>query len=168
MAKKSKIKMYVPGAIALILGVATFCMMFLDAVTYTGKILGTNFSFSGMQLAFGSKIEVIEGVSVSELSFNIMTTLAFFLPLIGGVISLITGKSFLGKILATACFVVGAVFLFSTTGFTSISYGSTEVKDGILLVYNESLAVGTIIAGILAIIGAVVCFFKGTIAKMIG
>lgn len=34
MAKKG-IKYYIPGAIALVLGIAAFCMMFLTAVTYS-------------------------------------------------------------------------------------------------------------------------------------
>lgn len=166
MAKKSQIKYYIPGAIALLLGIAAFCMMFLDAVTYVGKIGGSTISITGMDLAFGSKNTDIPGVTIEVLQFNIMVTLAFVLPLLGGIISLITGKSFIGKIIATACFVVGAVFLFSTTGFTAISFGS-DTKDALLLLFNEKLAIGAIIGGVLAILGAVVSFFKGSIAKMI-
>ena len=108
MAKKSKIKYYIPGAIALLFGIAAFCMMFLDAVSYVGKIGGSTISVSGMDLAFGSKNTDIPGVTIEVLQFNIMVTLAYVLPLLGGIISLITGKSFIGKIIATACFVVGA------------------------------------------------------------
>ena len=166
MAKKSKLNYYIPGAIALLFGIAAFCMMFLDAVTYVGKIGGSSFSITGMDLAFGSKNTDFPGVTIELLQFNIMVTLAFVLPLVGGIISLISGKSFIIKIIATACFVVGAVFLFSTTGFTAISLGS-DVKDGVLLLFNEKLAIGAILVGIFAIIGAVVTFFKGSIAKMI-
>ncbi len=163
MAKKKKLMLFVPGAIACILGIAAFCMMFLDAVTYAGKAGLTEFSYTGAQLAFGDKLEG-GGYEIETLKFNIMTLLAFALPLIGGVLALIFKNGLITKIVTTACFVVGAVFLFSTTGFTAISLGE-EAKEGILVLYKEELAVGPIIAGILAIIGAAVCFFKGTIAK---
>lgn len=166
MAKKN-LKLFIPGAIALVLGIAAFCMMFLNAVTYEGP-LNSGFSFTGMKLAFGGEIEVVSGVSVDALEFNIMTTLAFFLPLIGGVLALIFKNGLITKIITTACFVVGAVFLFSTTGFTAISLGGQDAKDALLLIFDEKLAAGPIVAGVLSIIGAVVCFFKGTIAKMLG
>ncbi len=166
MAKKTKYGIYVAGGIALLFGILAFCMMFLDAVTYTGKILGTNFSFTGSQLAFGDKIKN-EAVEVETLKFNIMTLLGFALPLIGGVLALLFKNGLITKIVTTACFVVGAVFLFSTTGFTAISLGQ-DTKDLIVAVYTEKLAIGPILGGIFAIIGAVVCFFKGSIAKKIG
>ena len=162
MAKK-KVNYYIPGAIALLLGIAAFCMMFLNAVTYTDKLGLTEFSIKGSQLIFGDKLENFD---VETLKFNIMMLLAFGLPLIGGVLALLFKNGLLTKIITTACFVVGAVFLFSTTGFTAISL-TQESKDLLLIAYNESLAVGPIIAAILSIIGAVVCFFKGSIAKMI-
>ena len=163
MAKK-KVNYYIPGAIALLLGIATFCMMFLNAVTYTDKLGLTEFSIKGSQLVFGDKLENFD---VETLKFNIMTLLGFALPLIGGVLALLFKNGLITKIVTTACFVVGAVFLFSTTGFTAISL-TQDVKDVITLAYDEKLAVGPILGGIFAILGAVVCFFKGTIAKKIG
>ena len=54
MGKKS-LKTYIPGAIALVLGIAAFCMMFLDAVKYSADAIVTTLSYeySGSQLAFG-------------------------------------------------------------------------------------------------------------------
>ena len=168
MAKKKNLKMFIPGAIACVFGIAAFCMMFLNAVQMSVSIGGATWesgdTFTGAQLAFGYKTEGLLGGETTVLNFNIMIFLGFALPLIGGVLALLFKNGFLTKIITTACFVVGAVFLFSTTGFTAISLGE-EAKDGILLLYKEELAVGPIIAGILAIIGAAVCFFKGTIAK---
>lgn len=161
MAKKN-LKYFIPGAIALVLGIVAFCMMFLPAVTYTDKLGLTNFSIKGSQLTFGDKLENFD---VETLNFNIMMLLGFGLPLIGGVLALLFKNGLISKIITTACFVVGAVFLFSTTGFTAISM-TQDAKDLLLLGYNESLAVGPIVAGVVSIIGAVVCFFKGTLAKM--
>ena len=169
MAKKKKVMMFVPGAIACVLGIAAFCMMFLDAVTYTGKLLGSTASVKGMLVAFGGKTEdglfsLVTSVKNFEFKFNIMTTLGFGLPLIGGVLALIFKNGLITKIVTTACFVVGAVFLFSTVGFMSISLDE-NVKTVIDGVYTAKLAAGPIVGGVLAIIGAAVCFFKGTIAK---
>lgn len=144
------------------LGIVAFCMMFLPAVTYTDKLGLTNFSIKGSQLTFGDKLENFD---VETLNFNIMMLLGFGLPLIGGVLALLFKNGLISKIITTACFVVGAVFLFSTTGFTAISM-TQDAKDLLLLGYNESLAVGPIVAGVVSIIGAAVCFFKGTLAKM--
>ena len=161
MAKKN-LKYFIPGAIALVLGIVAFCMMFLPAVTYTDKLGLTNFSIKGSQLTF---VDNLENFDVESLNFNIMMLLGFGLPLIGGVLALLFKNGLITKIITTACFVVGAVFLFSTTGFTAISM-TQDAKDLLLLGYNESLAVGPIVAGVVSIIGAVVCFFKGTLAKM--
>ena len=172
MAKKGKYGIYIAGGIALLFGILAFCMMFLDAVTYTGKAFGTQVSLTGSLLAFGGEVKIEDFGSlafpIKNLSFNIMVTLAFFLPLIGGVLALLFKNGLITKIVTTACFVVGAVFMFSTTGFVSIGMeegvASTIAEEG----YAVKLAVGPILGGIFAILGAVVCFFKGTIAKKIG
>ncbi len=160
MAKK-KVKTFIPGAIALVLGIATFCMMFLQAISY-GEIGGESIGYTGAQLAFGYKQDLIV-TDVTVWSFNIMILLAFALPLIGGILSLLTGNGLIMKIVTTACFVVGAVFLFSLTGYLGIGEG--ESLGSIIGSNGAKLAVGPIVAGVLAILGAVVCFFKGTIAK---
>lgn len=163
VGKKSKLKTYIPGAIALVLGIVAFCMMFASAVKYSANVGNTklgSYSYTGAQLAFGYSEN-----SVTILSFNTMMFLAFLLPLAGGVVGLLSGKSFILKIVATACFVVGAVFLFSTTAYATLGLSDTFefAKQA-----NISLCAGPIVAGIVSILGAVVCFFKKTIAKMIG
>ena len=72
----------------------------------------------------------------------------------------------LTKIVTTACFVVGAVFLFSIVGFATI--GMEEFQQALVEELSASLGVGPIIGAVLAILGAVVCFFKGSIAKALG
>ena len=167
MAKKKKYSYFIAGGIALVLGIAAFCMMFLNAVTYALKVVGTEFSFTGMELAFGSKVEAA-GFSVDTLKFNIMTTLGFCLPLVGGVLALLFKNGLITKVVTTACCVVGAVCLFSTTGCTAISLGGAEAKDALLVLFDEKLGIGAILGGVFSVLGAVVCFFKGTIAKQFG
>ena len=101
MSKKSKLKYFIPGAIALIFGIAAFCMMFLPAITFTAGNT-TSDGYTGAQLAFGHK-ETYLGQEVTVLNFNFVALLAFLLPLAGGVIALITKNGFISKIISTAC-----------------------------------------------------------------
>ena len=171
MAKKG-IKYYIPGAIALVLGIAAFCMMFLTAVTYSADlgIANTSYSYTGMQLAFGYSETIGEGsvleTTTTILTFNFMVFIAFLLPLIGGILAVLFQNGLLTKIVTTACFVVGAVFLFSIVGFATI--GMEEFQQALVEELSASLGVGPIIGAVLAILGAVVCFFKGSIAKALG
>ena len=168
MAKKG-IKYYIPGAIALELGIAAFCMMFLTAVTYSADlgIANTSYSYTGMQLAFGYSETIGEGsvleTTTTILTFNFMVFIAFLLPLIGGILAVLFQNGLLTKIVTTACFVVGAVFLFSTVGLATI--GMEEFQQNIVAELTASLGIGPIIGAVLSILGAVVCFFKGSIAK---
>lgn len=156
---KSGVKKWIPGGIALVLGLVAFLLMFATAVGAEGE------GYTGAELAFGKK-----EMGVEVFGFNIMIFLGFALPLIGGILALLTGNGFLMKIITTACFVVGAVFLFCTVSFSSIGVNDL-IKDAWELAVKEGaikLQAGPIVAGILSILGAVVCFFKGTIAKKIG
>ena len=171
MAKKG-IKYYIPGGIALVLGIAAFCMMFLTAVTYSADlgIANTGYSYTGMQLAFGYSETIGEGsvleTTTTILTFNFMVFIAFLLPLIGGILAVLFQNGLLTKIVTTACFVVGAVFLFSIVGFATI--GMEEFQQALVEELSASLGVGPIIVAVLAILGAVVCFFNGSIAKALG
>ncbi len=160
MAKKKNLKLYIPGAIALVFGIAAFCMMFLDAVKYSADLLvaKTSYQYTGAQLAFG----YTEG-SIEILSFNFMIFISFLLPVIGGVLCLLSGDSFILKIAATACFVVGAAFLFAIGGYAPI--GMSDAQAAIVENLDVSLCAGPIVAAILSILGAIVSFFKKTIAK---
>ena len=45
MAKKG-VKYYIPGAIALVFGIAAFCMMFLEGVKYSADLIIAQTSYS--------------------------------------------------------------------------------------------------------------------------
>lgn len=171
MAKKN-LKYYIPGAIALVFGIAAFCMMFLEAVKYTADLLitETSYSYTGMQIAFGYKETMGSGalsVQTTILNFNFLALLAFLLPVIGGVLALVFKNGLITKIVTTACFVASAVFLFCAGAFSNIGLEegiAEQLADGF---YSVGLGAGTIVGGILSVLGAFVCLFKGTIAKAI-
>ena len=99
MTSRRKIKYHIPGAIALLLGIVAFCMMFVAAAEYSGigagilDALGFSSSLTGAQLAFG----YAEG-DVQVLNFNILATLAYFLPLVGGLLALLFKNGLITKI----------------------------------------------------------------------
>lgn len=169
MAKKN-LKYYIPGAIALVFGIAAFCMMFLEAVKYTADLLitETSYSYTGMQIAFGYKETMGSGalsVETTILNFNFLALLAFLLPVIGGVLALVFKNGLLTKIVTTACFVAGAVLIFSIVGYAGM--GMSDAQKALVENLTPTLCAGPIVGGILSALGAFVCLFKGTIAKAI-
>lgn len=165
---KHGLKYYIPGGIALLFGIAAFCMMFLTAVSYSngGTIVDVSYSYTGAQLAFGYTETIGEGafeVSTTILTFNFMAFIAFLLPLVGGILALLFQNGLVTKIVTCACFVVGAAFLFSMVGFATI--GMEEFQQAVVEELSASLGAGPIVGAILAILGGVVCLFKGSIAK---
>ncbi|HIZ09823.1 MAG TPA: hypothetical protein H9726_04960 [Candidatus Borkfalkia avicola] len=169
MAKKN-LKYYIPGAIALVFGIAAFCMMFLEAVKYTADLLitETSYSYTGMQIAFGYKETMGSGalsVQTTILNFNFLALLAFLLPVIGGVLALVFKNGLITKIVTTACFVAGAVLIFSIVGYAGM--GMSDAQKALVENLTPTLCAGPIVGGILSALGAFVCLFKGTIAKAI-
>ncbi len=169
MAKKN-LKYYIPGAIALVFGIAAFCMMFLEAVKYTADLLitETSYSYTGMQIAFGYKETMGSGalsVQTTILNFNFLALLAFLLPVIGGVLALVFKNGLITKIVTTACFVAGAVLIFSIVGYAGM--GMSDSQKTLVENLAPTLCAGPIVGGILSALGAFVCLFKGTIAKAI-
>lgn len=180
MAKKKSFSYYIAGGIALLFGIAAFCMMFLPAITFN-MADSTADGWTGAQLAFGYKESYPVIGEVTILNFNILVFLAFVLPLVGGLLALVFKNGLITKIATTACFVVGAVLLFSIVGLSGIGRISMEgenlLGETVNAILNElyaaidsskGLGIGAILGGVFAVIGAVVCFFKGTIAKKIG
>lgn len=178
MAKK-KLKYYIPGAIALVFGIAAFCMMFLTAINFNAGDT-TSEGWTGAQIVFGHKEDVPLIGEVTVLNFNFLALLAFALPLIGGVLALVFKNGLITKIVTTACFVAGAVLLFCLVAYSGLGRVSLEGENIIEQGINEflsslydgidstkSLAAGPIVGGILSALGAFVCLFKGTIAKAI-
>lgn len=176
MAKKKDTSIRIVGAFALVLGIVAFCMMFVaaakcDDLITVGvlKLFGLDESLTGAQIAFGYK-----NGDEPVLNFNIVAFLGFLLPLIGGVLALLFKNGLITKIVTTGCFVAGAVMLFTIVAALDVGFLSTESEwfnDQLQELYDRIkeqfvLGAGAIAGGVLSIVGAVVCFFKGTIAKI--
>ena len=134
--------------VALVLGVAAVCFGFLQSVSYTGKLLGTETSLTGFEVMFGKE-------DLGGLSF--MTLVAFLLPLAGGVLMVFKNK--LLNIIALVCFVVGAVLLFLVPNFVVL------VENSLLGAYTSKLAVGSILSAVASILGAGVAGYVTFLAK---
>ena len=130
--------------VALVFGVAAFCFAFLASVKFTGKIIGTETTLTGFEVMFGKE---------NLTGFSILTVLAFVLPLAGGVLVIL--KSKLLNIVSLICFVAGAVMLFIVPSFVVLVEGS------LFIAYDACLAVGTILAAVVSILGA---FISGYVA----
>lgn len=134
--------------VALVLGVAAVCFGFLQSVSYTGKLLGTETSLTGFEVMFGKE---------KYASFSFMTFVAFLLPLAGGVLMVFKNK--LLNIIALVCFVVGAVLLFLVPNFVVL------VENSLLGAYTSKLAVGSILSAVASILGAGVAGYVTFLAK---
>ena len=174
MAKKKDTSIRIVGAFALVLGIVTFCMMFVDCVKF--ELWGVATSLTGSKIAFGYTVTqniIIGEVSATVLNFNVLAFLGFLLPLAGGVLALLSKNGLITKIVTTGCFVAGAVLLFTIASYVSVGFatGGEYFEDIVKPIHealqkNASLGAGAIAGGVLSIVGAVVCFFKGTIAKI--
>lgn len=157
MAKKKSRKKSNMGLILsiviLALGVAAFCMAFVVCVKNSGSISEAEYStYTGFQVMFGYSEKTGEFIKVEAqvLNFSFMATLAFALPLIGSVLSLIDNKII--RFVGAGLMVAGAVLLFLFPNFV-IPVKSTEV-------FTRSLGIGAILGGVFAGLGGLVGLYN--------
>ncbi|MCM1042594.1 MAG: hypothetical protein NC350_00045 [Corallococcus sp.] len=161
--KKQKIDIgLIMIGVAAILGLAAVCMMFLPSYIGTGKVLGSQTSFTGLQSAFGYTESSSGSVSVSSkiLDVNILATLGFLLPVAGVIIAAIfrSGKMF--TFIAAGVFIAsGIMVLLSGTTFPATVMGS-EIQ-----LYNWSLGVGAILSGVFSLLAGLTLLAKVFLKK---
>ncbi len=163
--KKSNTQSLAVSGVSLLLGVLAFCLAgFLAAVAF-GE--GENaYTATGFSAAFGWKQNVVGDATVTWSNFNILITLALFLPLIGGVLGALKGKLF--AFIALAAFVAGAVLLFLCPTFLENSLtdaGKIGVGIGGLFGVEPALGIGAIIAGVCSVLGALAAAYKAFLMK---
>lgn len=140
--KKSKNEPQLFNLTAIIFGIAAICMIFVTAVKYTGKFLGSVNSLAGTAVVFGND---------EALSFSFMALLPYILTLAG--IALLVLKAFKIidlELIAFAAFVAAAVFFFLTPSFV------VTVSDEVFGAIGDfSLGIGSILAGVFSAFAAV-------------
>lgn len=148
MKKKTKKLMpLIVSGVALLFGIVAFCLMFADAL----KVVGV--TYTGSQIAFGYSEKILVE-SVQMLGFNFLAFLAYLLPVIGGVLGLVFSKSKLFSIISAALFAVGAVLIFMMGTLFPIGIQNETISNAIANHAKIELLAATIVAGILAILGA--------------
>lgn len=161
-SNKKQIKLIVAAAL-LVLGLASFAMMFLPALRLSDS---EDAIYSGMQVAFGAELVNVNfggsigSIGSSKLNFSILGVLGYILPLAAGVVVALLGRK--NKIVAIVCtivFVAAAVLVFLLPTYTTITYSiiiigeTTETPDWVL-------QYGSIISGSLSGVCALgSCYF---------
>lgn len=149
MAKKKNKTLFYLSVAAIAFAAISLIALFLPTIVWKDS----DKSYTGLQIAFGYKTKVL-GSEIGVFKFSIMNVLTYVLAIGGIVLTLMNakGKSKLFSLLATACFVVSAVFFFSAIGFTvpASDYVTNET-----LKKTFELGAGAIVGGICMILAAV-------------
>lgn len=141
------------------LGVLATLTIFLAAL-YKGDGDSKTY-YTGLEVAFGKSGLDLGTVVKSYLPFSILGTLAYVLPVVGGVLMLLAGKKdMLFKVVALVCFLGAAVLLFLLPEFTKVVTESNLVGSSSSTVLGGKLAYGAIIGAALSILGCLASAYK--------
>ena len=141
--------------ISLVAGVLALVMIFHTAVKF--EMMGEAENYNGLTAAFGNKDKGFD--------FSILLTLAYVLPVAGGVLAFLGAKKG-NKIMAyvaIACFVVGAIFLFCAVNFTQLAGVSGAIEKETKKLFD--LGIGAILAAIFSLLGAVAVVLDTFVVK---
>ena len=166
MAKKKSSKKLlgsILSGVTILFAIVAFCMIFVKSVKVMSGV-----SFTGAQTVFGYtwKKEVLgTTLSAKILDFSFMNLLPYLLLIAGILFAALgyAGKSgFLMNILATAAFVVAAVFFFLAPQFVVVAESGSSIVDSAVNSIVSALkddgatvAIGGILAGVFSAIAAV-------------
>lgn len=158
MAKKGSKKApkwltYVP----VLLAVVVVAMMFLTVVKYTGKLLGSEITYSGWQTIFGyTEKTTAAGVTMKTevLGFSFLNLLALLLPVVGAVLALSKNKVL--KLVGAVCALAGTVMMFLMPNMIVFA----ENTEAIYQAYTRVLGVGAIIAGVVSAIETLIIGYE--------
>lgn len=143
--------------LAVVLGVVSICMMFVNSVTLGAKsttidISSKPVSYTGVQATFGEE---------HIFAFSFMNLLTYILVLVAMVLSVVKMfgplKSKVANYVITALFVVAGVFFFCSGAF-SVLAETTDAVSGALssaVTITKSITTGAIVAGCLSLTAGV-------------
>lgn len=164
MAKRKKLNtnmLFTLGMVAS--AVIIVVMMFLTAVIYKGN--NTESSLLGTEIVFGktlSDLTISGNGAKTFIPFNFLLLLGFFLPLINSVVAAFVGKKskMIVGLVCAVVFIFSAVMMFVSPQLVSVVTETTIINKvttstNTLASLDYTLSFGTVIAGVLGILGAV-------------
>jgi len=146
---------------ALVLGVLTFLMMFMEV----GGAKGMDGGFKGSEIVFGYK-EKVAGLTAELLKFNFVALLAFVLPLAGGIVGFIAGRKE-NKMLtwiAAALFLVGFILIILLPVYWDMAAANKMIAEKLKML-DIKVLFGGILAGVFALLGAGACVARNIIKE---
>ena len=167
--KKSGNQGLILKVLALVFGVAAFCMAFLTCVKFVAKDGEVLNSFTGFQEMFGytETTTSLIGTEVSTkfLAFGFMALLTFLLPLVGAVLCFLKNK--MVRLVGAALMLVGAVLMFFLPQFAVLATvdGELTLVTAILDSLTRSLGIGAILGGVFAALGGLVAGYAALTNK---
>ncbi|MDZ4196823.1 MAG: hypothetical protein U1C51_06180, partial [Candidatus Izemoplasmatales bacterium] len=100
--------------IPLLLGIVASFFILLPALV----LKNSETAFSGIEVAFGHEFVSLGTWASGKIIFSPLVILAFLLPLIAGILPMVTKK---GHLLSALLFGIGAILLFMTPSLTTVT-----------------------------------------------
>ena len=168
MAKKKNNLGNVLNLLAIVLGVAAVCMLFLTNFVVTDSATGAlSENYTGLQTVFGYATE-----NSTYLMFSFMNLLPYLLVIVAVVLLTLKvakiSKCKLLDLISAGCFIVAGILFFFTTNFVILSEGyvdTIKVANLIKTVVSTSLGFGAIIAAISSILAGTFVVVSKFISK---
>ncbi len=167
MAKKKNSVSKYTSLLAILLAIASACMIFCTAIVYKVSDSANPVNFTGMQVTFGYTANALEGITssikadINYFAFSFMNLLPYILLLVGivfAVLKVVGGKnnSKMFSFVAAACFIAGGVLMFCVVPFSVLGTNELVQTFSVLKKQYMSLGVGAIVGGVLGILGGTV------------
>ena len=167
MAKKKNSVSKYTSLLAILLAIASACMIFCTSIVYKVSDSANPVNFTGMQVTFGYTANALEGITssikadINYFAFSFMNLLPYILLLVGivfAVLKVVGGKSNskMFSFVAAACFIAGGVLMFCVVPFSVLGTNELVQTFSVLKKQYMSLGVGAIVGGVLGILGGTV------------
>ena len=168
--KKNSISKYT-SLLAILLAIASACMIFCTSIVYKVSEKADPVNFTGLQVTFGysSTKNFLEGITsaikfegtINYFAFSFLNLLPYILLLAGivfAVLKVVGGKSNskMFSFVAAACFIAGGVLMFCVVPFSVLGTNELVQTFSVLKKQYMSLGVGAIVGGVLGILGGTV------------
>ena len=147
MAKKKNSVSKYTSLLAILLAIASACMIFCTAIVYKVSDSANPVNFTGMQVTFGYTANALEGIT-SSIKADIVFAV---LKVVGG-----KNNSKMFSFVAAACFIAGGVLMFCVVPFSVLGTNELVQTFSVLKKQYMSLGVGAIVGGVLGILGGTV------------